>query len=278
MIDRRRKMKITYDDLYEQQEIRATKSKWKQNSIAAWILFEYSKRNPGCEFRYPNTGNFIEDLLGNYFLSESIEEKQKWIELFEENKFQYSESIRNGIYYLFGKKKELGENEADALWPGIKEITQSNNQYTLETVLGTIKVSKASRLFYNTPSAYVFRKQLIGECHERSYDFLKKNQDYSVVLSYMPNLFSGGYYHSYLQKGDTILDIASNSFFDSKESSDKLFNGETIAKLSYQEVEENFQKLREKIPELDNKQKLLSLSLYYDRINHKTKRISENNL
>ena len=108
----------------------------------------------------------------------------------------------------------------------------------------------------------------MGQCYERTYDFLKKNRDYKAVLAYMPHFFCGGNYHAYLEKDSEVLDIASNAFYSSKESIDKIFCGEIIAKLSYSQVQEKFNIIRKTTPEINSKQKLLTLALYYDRKNH----------
>ena len=145
-----------------------------------------------------------------------------------------------------------------------QKINHTNDCYTVETNIGTINVAKASVLFSGTTSAHIFQKPLMGECYARSYDFLKENRDYHAVLSYMPNFFYGGHYHAYLEKDSKTLDIASNAFYESKESADKVLNGKIIAKLSYEEVERQFKKVKKLSPEIKHYSKLHVLTLCHD--------------
>lgn len=86
------------------------------------------------------------------------------------------------------------------MWPGVKNIEKSESKYILETILGTIEVYQASKIFMHSPSYPIFNKTLMGQCYERIYDFLKENNDYKVALQYMLNFFYGGHYHTYLEK------------------------------------------------------------------------------
>ena len=142
------------------------------------------------------------------------------------------------------------------------------SKYILDTVLGDIEVFKASKLFSNSSSYHIFNKDLMGQCYERSYDFLKENRDYKAVLAYMPNFFYGGNYHAYLEKDEQVLDIASNAFYSSKESIDKIFCGETIAKLTWKQVQQKFEQIKSTTPNINSRQKLLTLTLYYDNKNY----------
>ena len=107
----------------------------------------------------------------------------------------------------------------------------------------------------------------MGKCYRRSYDFVKEKQEnYDVVLSYMPNFFYGGHYHAYLESDDAILDIAGNSYYHPKEDASKILNGTIIRKLDYKKIEKDYKTLSSRMPELkfiDNP-KLLTLALYYD--------------
>lgn len=153
------------------------------------------------------------------------------------------------------------------LWPGVNNIEEADNVYILNTVLGEVKVSKASEIFKGTSSSYIFDKPLMGKCHSRSYEFIRENRDnYQVVLSYMPNLLFDGHYHAYLELGSKVLDIASNSYYFSREDSKKVLSGRIIKKLTYEEVEEEYAYLKEKYPDLQNvrEHKLYILSLYHD--------------
>lgn len=95
-----------------------------------------------------------------------------------------------------------------------------------------------------------------------------ENNDYQAVLSYMPNFFYGGHYHAYLKKDGNVLDIALNAFYTSKESIDKILCGKVIAELTYKQVQKKFKAIKNIVPNVDSKQKLLTLALYYDRKKH----------
>ncbi len=130
----------------------------------------------------------------------------------------------------------------------------------------SVKVYKASEIFKNTKSAYIFKRNLMNCCFERSLDFLSQNRDYKAVLSYDNNLFVGGHFHSYLEKDDITLDIASNALYKSREDKEKVLNGEVLAKLTYDEVMIEFMKVLEEIPDLDpDDDKLQVLALYYGK-------------
>ncbi len=134
----------------------------------------------------------------------------------------------------------------------------------LETILGTIEVYKASDVLSKSKSIHIFDKPLNGQCYKKTYDFIKENHDYRAVLSYLPNFFYRGHYHAYLEKGSTILDIAANALYTSSNSANKILRGETLARLSYQQIKQKHKVLKMHAKELDSQQKLLNLALYYD--------------
>ena len=97
--------------------------------------------------------------------------------------------------------------------PLIKKVYNDKDQMTLETTIGTIKLGKASEYFKNTKSSYIFNKKLIGECFDRTLEFVKENEEYTAIVSYLPNIFVGGHYHAYAKCNDTIVDSASNAIY-----------------------------------------------------------------
>ena len=153
-------------------------------------------------------------------------------------------SIHNAIYYLLATEKERFDKIDPMLWPGVKSIKKSESKYILETILGTIEVYQASKMFMDSPSSIIFNKTLMGQCYARTYDFLKENNDYKAVLQYMPNFFYGGHYHAYLEKNKQVLDIASNAFYSSKDSINKILCGEVLAKLTYKQVRQKFREIK----------------------------------
>ncbi len=256
---------MKYEDFYRQIQLREEKPNLKNEQIAKKVLLELSKK----KLPYPITKNFSESLLYNYFYLKGTEYEKGFIELLNLYNFNYSMSIHNSIYYLLATNKEHVDYIDPLKWPGIFDINKYNSKYVLKSILGEIEVYKASEHFSNTNSEYIFDKKLMGECYERTYDFIKENQDYQVILAYMPNFFCGGNYHVYLEKKNHILDIASNALYFSKESSDKIFKGTEIEKLSYSQIEKKFGLIKRRIPRINDKQKLLTLTLYYDHKNYK---------
>ncbi|MDE6142228.1 MAG: hypothetical protein K2G03_06455 [Bacilli bacterium] len=210
-------------------------------------------------------GSHVEYLLHEYFEIKGTKNEEDFIKLLNKYNFDYSMSIHNALYYLLATDNEKDDSVDPASWPGVHEITSKDHKYTLNTVLGTIEVYKASEVLRDSPSIHIFDKTLMGECHERSYDFLKENHDYQAVLSYMPNFFYGGHYHSYLEKGNTILDIASNALYTDSSSANKILCGDVITKLTYKQVKQQFQHIRNIVPNINTRQKLLTLALYYDQ-------------
>ena len=213
---------------------------------AEYIISEYRKLGPyhKCD------DNPLASLLYNYFYLKKKGKHQTLEKVLNKYSINYNSSIHNAIFDLLGSISE----EDDGLL------------YKLKTNIGIIKVYKASEIFKNTKSAYIFKRNLRNCCHVRSFDFLSENKDYKTVLSYNKNLFVGGYFHSYLEKDDITIDIASNALYKDKEDKEKVLNGDVLAKLTYDEVMTEFMKLLEEIPDLDpDDDKLQVLALYYGK-------------
>ena len=70
------------------------------------------------------------------------------------------------------------------LCPGMISEEHNESLYTLKTKIGTINVYKASEVFKNSKSSYIFNRRLLKWCYERTFDFLKENRDYKAALSY----------------------------------------------------------------------------------------------
>lgn len=240
----------------------------KEGAFNTLFTYLHNQNKPtlGCK----STGNFVEDLLMNYMKLKGTKNGRILEQSMIECGFDYSMSIHNAIYYMLAQKRELEKDKIKDIkptdWPGVKSYHNNQEVYIINTIYGNITVSKASEIFKDTKSNYIFKKELMQKCWNRSYDFAKENPDYTIVLSYLPNFFSSGHYHAYLEKGSTTLDIASNGLYESKNDSKKVLNGEIIKKLSFEEAEETYQKVTEKI---NNKKlikeyaKLHLLSLYY---------------
>lgn len=257
---------MRYEDFYRQEQLRVIRPNLKNEQIAKRVLLELSKK----DLPYPIIEEFSESLLYNYFYLKGTEYEMEFNELLNLYNFNYSMSIHNAIYFLLATENEHVDCIDPLKWPGVHEIHMVDSKYVLKTIMGKIEVYKASEQFQSTNSKYIFDKKLMGKCYERTYDFVKENRDYQVLLSYMPNFFYGGSYHAYLEKDNQVLDIASNALYSSKESISKIFRGEEIARLSYPQIEKKFSYIKKRIPRIKDKQKLLILTLYYDKKNMKT--------
>lgn len=119
--------------------------------------------------------------------------------------------------------------------PFINKVTNNSNKMILETAVGTIRIGKASEYFKDTKSPYIFNKKLAGECFDRTLEFVRENEEYDAVVSYVPNIFVGGHYHAYAKCGDTIVDPASNAiYFDS--TGDLIEQGDIILTDKYSNI------------------------------------------
>lgn len=255
---------MRYNDFYKQAKLREKKPNQKDNLIAETFISRYLEEMHKTELSY-QIGTPIEKLLYEYFLIKGTKNEKIFLNLLNSYNFNYASSIHNAIYYLLATDREYVENVNPLLWPGINNIKKDESKYILNTILGIIEVYKADEILFDSDSYHIFEKDLIGHCCERSYDFLRENKDYKVVLSYMPNFFYGGHYHTYLESDNGVLDIESNALYCSKQSIDKILCGEILAKLTYKQVNKKFKTLINTAPNIKQKNKLLTLALYYDR-------------
>jgi hypothetical protein len=257
---------MLFRNLVEQNQVIKDETDKKNEEIAGKVMEEYlcSKRDEGVS--YIKSDDAISELLLNYFKDKGTDDGILLENIMQKYHFNYSTIIRNAIIHLFARDYEIDKKIEPTKFPGVLNADKKDDIYHLQTVVGDISVCKASPLFRNTSSNYIFYNHLVGECFNRSYDFIKENNDSKVVLSYMPNLFYGGHYHAYLELDNGILDIASNSFYLSKEDSIKVLDGRTIKKFNYEEVENSYQEILEEFPEVKYSKynKLLILSLYHD--------------
>lgn len=225
--------------------------------LAKDIIKEYRKLGPYINYK----GSVINELLYNYSYLRKKGKHQTLDKILKKYNINYTYSIHSSIYDLLEKNKGVV-----VLSPGVISEEDDGFLYKLKTRNGTIHVYKASEIFKNTKSAYIFKRKLMNCCYERSFDFLSENRDYKAVLSYDDNMFVGGHFHAFLEKDDITLDIASNALYKSREEKDKVLKGEIIAKLTYDEVIDDFNNVLEEVPNLDpNDDKLQVLALYYGK-------------
>ena len=222
---------------------------------ADFIINEYKKLG----FYYKYSDNHLVSLLYNYFYLKKKGKHQVLENVLNKYSINYKSSIHNAIYDLLSNEKDRF-----LLWPGVISEIDDGLLYKLNTNIGNIEVYKASEMFKNTKSFYIFKRNLRNCCHERSFEFLSLNRDYKAVLSYDENLFVGGHFHSYLEKDNITLDIASNALYMRREDKEKVLNKEILTKLTYDEVILEFNKVLNEIPKLNPfDDKLQVLALYH---------------
>lgn len=219
-----------------------------EDQIAQEILIKFYDL---CHLDATQVEPNMRSLLKTYVIVKEIhDEKAERLltMLMEANDICYPYCIREATGRLMAKSNSHLSYLSPTLLPGVKQIFQDGELYQLDTKIGTIHIRKASDVFQNTNSSYIFERTLLQECYARSFDFLKENQDtYRVVLSYLPTFFTTGYYHAFLTNGTEVLDIASNTFYQDKAEAEKMFHGKTLGVLSYEEVIELEQKLLEQM-------------------------------
>ena len=226
------------------------------NLVAEFILDECKELKP---FNI-HAKDAVGKLFLYYFLLKKVNNHHELDKILSNYSLNYTSVIHNAIYDM------LEDNPVTVLWPFVSFVEKCGSFYTLNTCRGSINVYKASDIFKNSKSSYIFKRQLKEKCFARSFDFLSENRDYKAVLSYDDNLFVGGHFHAYLEKEDITLDIASNALYKSREERDKVLKGEIITKLTYEEATDSFNKVLEEVPDLDrDDDKLQVLALYYGK-------------
>lgn len=192
--------------------------------------------------------------------------------LLDKYNYNYSYSLHNSSFLATMRDCDKPKYLTKSLYyPGIEQIVSQDNQVFIESKIGNVTITKADSIFKGTKSEQIFTKELIGKCYARTYDFLKLNRKhYKAVVSYLPNAFVGGHYHAYLESKAHILDIAGNAVF-SHEDAKVIIQGETLLRLSLEELEKKYIALRREIPSLakDTDLKLHILALEHDFKNAK---------
>ena len=94
--------------------------------------------------------------------------------------------------------------------------------------------------------------------------YRRLTEEYSAIISYLPNFFYGGMYHAYLKKDDGVFDIAANAYYKNMESANKVLNGEIVETLSLKEVRRRERILNRTIEGIPKDCGLLNVGLYYE--------------
>ena len=157
---------------------------------------------------YKELSSFAETFIYNYVELSKYQKDE--VSLFLKQKNCNQQAILNECIYEALSSNPLINTEDIPL---INKATNDKDKMILETTVGTIRLGKASEYFKDTKSSYIFNKKLVNECFDRTLEFVKENEEYDAIVSYVPNIFVGGHYHAYAKCDDTIVDPASNAIY-----------------------------------------------------------------
>lgn len=247
-------------------EKEVTKIKQQANEVAARTILDALHMDYSEELIRQNPIGLL--LFGYAVLNK--EKKQNFIQLLNQHQYNYSLSIRHAIMILLGKQNEIGESPKPEGHPGIVKIQNSENMYTVDTFLGKIHVNKASKVFEQDNIFPIFNRQLVGACFARTLEFVAAYpDDYKAVILSSPDFLSGTVYHAYAEAKETIVDLAANAYYSDKKDAEIPLQGEIIAKLSYDEITDKFDKIPKEYDFLINEDsydkidKIYCLAKYY---------------
>lgn len=146
--------------------------------------------------------------------------------------------LHESLYYFFDQEEKQYEDENALLRKPEVLRVEKKDSYIIETRIGTIKVKNAKKHFGRELS--LFEKPLIGECFDRTLEFVKEKKDYKAVVSHLPNPFSGEHIHAYAKKEDEgiLVDPACNAIFYDH-TGDIIEKGNILFEQKYEEMDFN---------------------------------------
>lgn len=176
--------------------------------VVEQVLMYFKHLAMHYKLSYKELSSFAEAFIYNYVELSKYQEDDIKLVLKQKN-CNYHALLNECIYDALSSNPLINIEDV----PFINKVTNDKDKMILETTLGTIRLGKASEYFKDTKSSYIFNKQLSGECFDRTLEFVRENEEYDAVVSYVPNIFKGGHYHAYAKCGDTIVDPASNAIY-----------------------------------------------------------------
>ena len=156
---------------------------------------------------YKELSSWADTFIYNYVELSKYQKDDVQLILKQKN-CNYHALLNEFIYEALGANSIINIEEV----PFVNKVTKGD-MITLDTSIGTVKVGKASEYFKDTKSSYIFNKKLVNECFDRTLEFVRENEEYDAIVSYVPNIFVGGHYHAYAKKGDIIVDASSNAIY-----------------------------------------------------------------
>lgn len=205
-------------------------------------LYQYKEEN----MRIINKNKMLEVLKYFYYLC-----KKNKIEYYSSNSIwdsfyiNYQNLVNINLYEdirIFMKQKQA--NEMAFIYEYLHYINQ-NNELTNDNEIRKkhFKVENAKDYFKNTNLESIFSKKLEGECFDRTLDIVSKLQDSRAVVTYLPNLFQGGFYHAYVKCSDGSLINPASNFVIKDELTKQLLKGTEIISMTYEEIKNTYQEL-----------------------------------
>ena len=151
-------------------------------------------------------------------------------------------------------------------------LIKNDNKYLLDIGTKHFEFSMASEYFKDLEVKEILNKKLEGECFDRTLDLVCCMDGVKAIVTYLPNIFAGGYYHAYIECLDgKLVDPASNLVMLNDEAK-RLLEGNVILSMNKDEIKLGLEQLKEVdgIEEYD-RPKLLKLALLCE-----CKRVEEN--
>lgn len=216
------------------------------------------------DMRIINKNKMLELLKNFYYLC-----KKNNLEYYSSNNIwdsfyiNYNNLVDKGLYNdikMFMNNKDA--NEIAFIYEYLHSIDGDNKNIKINNKL--FKFENAKKYFDNTNLEKIFSKKLKGECFDRTLDIVSMLPGSRAIVTYLPNLFEGGYYHAYVKCSDnTIIDPASNMIIKD-DFTKELLNGKEIISMNYNEIKNAYQELLLSIDGIEEYDRplLLKLALY----------------
>lgn len=145
------------------------------------------------------------------------------------------------------------------------KLISSSDYVTLDIDNKHFEFKEASSYFKDPKIKEVFMKKLDKECFDRTLDLVYCIEGSKAIVSYLPNMLVGGYYHAYIECSDgKLIDPASNLIMLNEESK-HLLDGDVILSMTKEELTLALAQLNEvdRIEAYD-RPLLLKLALFYE--------------
>lgn len=224
-------------------------NKNKMQEILKYLFYLCQQK----QIKYQTKENYWDTFIVNY---KNLHQKgaQRDIHLFmKQNGATLLPFLYEALHYDF---KYLEPN------PPIKG---QDNIYSWTIQNKKFKFAKATEYFENSQLKEIFQKKTEKECFARTLDLARCIKESKAVVSYLPNLLKGGYYHAYLKCPNGILIDPASNLVMLNHNAKQLLAGEIIFEMNYEEIQNSLKTLTtiEKIEDY-KRPKLLKLALFIE--------------